>query len=217
MDILTKCCDLYQKVRYKYYQILTGLKLYVLNNNHGNKNLFIKPILFSYRNIVLGNYVFIRDHGRVEAVRKYRDKHFNPKIVLEDRVSIEQNIHITCANSVHISKNTAIAANVTITDIDHPYVDIAVAPEYQDIVVGEVFIGEDCKIYNNVVILPNTKLGKHSVVGANSVVLGKQYPDYCILAGTPAKVIKRYCFEEKKWLNTDQKGDFLNEDKTLEI
>lgn len=211
MDILTKCCAVYQKLRYKYYQILTGLKLLILNRNHGRRNLFIKPILFSYRNVKLGSYVFIRDHGRIEAVVNYKGEKFNPLIVFEDKVSIEQNVHITCANSVYISKNTAIAANVSITDIDHPYVDVTTAPENQDIVVGKVFIGEDCKIYNNVVILPNAHLGKHTVVGANSVVLGNKYPDFCILVGTPAKVVKRYCFKKEAWLSTDKDGCFLND------
>ncbi|KRT18041.1 hypothetical protein ASU31_01780 [Pedobacter ginsenosidimutans] len=210
MDILTKCCAVYQKLRYKYYQILTGLKLLILNRDHGRKNLFIKPILFSYRSVKLGSYVFIRDHGRIEAVVSYKEEKFSPLIVFEDKISIEQNVHITCANSVYISKNTAIAANVSITDIDHPYADVTIAPEYQDIVVGKVFIGEDCKIYNNVVILPNVHLGKHTVVGANSVVLGNKYPDFCVLVGAPAKIVKRYCFKKEAWLSTDKDGCFLN-------
>jgi acetyltransferase-like isoleucine patch superfamily enzyme len=37
--------------------------------------------------------------------------------VLFDNVSIQQNIHLTCAAYIHIGKNTTIAANVTITDI----------------------------------------------------------------------------------------------------
>jgi acetyltransferase-like isoleucine patch superfamily enzyme len=190
------------------------LFLYPINrllfSEFGVKSKIIKPIFITPRWIKIKNNVSIRNGARVEGVYKYLDKEFIPLIVIEDYVSIEQNIHITCANSVIISKNTAIAANVTITDIDHPYEDINFPPEKQNIRVGKVFIGEDCKIYNNVVILPNAIIGKHTVVGANSVVIGKEYPDYSILVGSPAKIIKRYSFEKQEWLKTDKEGNFLN-------
>ena len=42
----------------------------------------------------------------------------------------------------------------------------------------------------NAVIVGNVKIGKHCVIGANSVVT-KDVPDYCVAVGSPAKVIKR--------------------------
>lgn len=42
----------------------------------------------------------------------------------------------------------------------------------------------------NVVIVGNVKIGKHCVIGANSVVT-KDVPDYCVAVGSPAKVIKK--------------------------
>jgi len=114
-------------------------------------------------------------------------------------------VHITCASNIQIGSNTAIAANVTITDIEHPYTDISLPPEKQQIKVKQVQIGEDCKIYNNAVILPGTILGKHTVVAANAVVLGKEYPAFCVLAGIPAKVIKQYDFKRELWLNAENK------------
>jgi acetyltransferase-like isoleucine patch superfamily enzyme len=63
-----------------------------------------------------------------------------------------------------------------------------------------VIIGEGCKIYNNTVILPGVELGKHCVVGANSVVLEGVYPDFCIIVGSPAKIIKQYCFISNNWI-----------------
>lgn len=40
----------------------------------------------------------------------------------------------------------------------------------------------------NVVIVGNVHVGKHCVIGANSVV-AKDIPDYSVAAGIPAKVI----------------------------
>lgn len=149
--------------------------------------------------ISLGEHVYIGHYARIEGVDQYNDKHFTPDIRIEDGVSIIQSLYLTCANRIVIGKNTAIASNVTITDINHPYDDVYVSIEKQDIEVSEVIIGEDCKIYNNVVILPGVHIGKHVTIGANSVV-SKDIPDYSVAAGTPAKVIKKFDFEKEKWI-----------------
>lgn len=107
-------------------------------------------------------------------------------------------MHLTCAGRIEIGSQTAIAANVTITDIDHPYTNVELPVERQPIAVTPVKIGADSKIYNNAVILPGTEIGKHCVVGANSVVKGV-FPDFCILAGVPARIVKRYNFSSEKW------------------
>lgn len=161
------------------------------------------------RYIECGEKVYIWKFCRIEGINQYNKKTYIPKIVFEDGVTIQQFLHLTCANQIKIGKNTAIAASVTITDIHHPYQNISIPIEQQDIEVGKVMIGENCKIYNNAVILPNTKLGKHTTVGANSVVSGI-FPDYCVIVGAPAKIVKRYCFEQQKWRKTDDKGNFID-------
>lgn len=52
---------------------------------------------------------------------------------------------------------------------------------------------------NNVAALPSSYIGKGCVVGANSVVCGC-FPDYCVIAGSPARTIKKYDFNSKKWV-----------------
>ncbi len=131
-------------------------------------------------------------------------------IQIGNNFSIQQNMHLTCAKAISIGSNTAIAANVTITDINHSYVDILIPVEKQPWEISPVEIGEDCKIYNNAVILPGTKLGKHNVVGANSVV-SAIFPDFCVIVGIPASIIKRYNFQSKKWQKTNKFGEFIDE------
>lgn len=174
----------------------------------GNKSFFISPIKLTPNSIICKSHVYVAHHGRIEGVLQYNDKKYNPLIVFEDFVTIQQNFHLTCAKSVIIGKNTAIAANVTITDIHHPYVDIYLSIEKQDITISPVVIGEDCKIYNNSVILPNVTIGKHVTIGANSVVT-KNIPDYCVAVGAPATIVKRYCFEQERWEKTDEVGNFI--------
>lgn len=148
--------------------------------------------------ISLGKKVLICKNARIEGVSFYQGINFHPSIILEDNVSIQQNFHLTCANQIIIKKETAIAANVTITDIIHPYQDVLIPIEKQPIKFDEVEIGEACKIYNNAVILPGVILGKHCVIAANSVVRKGIYPDYSIIAGSPAKLISQYV--DNKWI-----------------
>ena len=54
-------------------------------------------------------------------------------------------------------------------------------------------IGEFCFIGTGVSILSGTRLGKNTIVGANSVVVGK-FPDNSIIAGNPAKIIRMRTF-----------------------
>jgi acetyltransferase-like isoleucine patch superfamily enzyme len=164
----------------------------------GYKSYFRKGIFISPKHIYCGKFVRVDKNCRIEGVTHYNAVSFSPKIILHDNVSIQQNLHLTCAKKIEIGTNTAIAANVTITDIHHSYIDIEIPIEKQDIVVSPVIIGEDCKIYNNAVILPGITIGKHVTVAANAVVT-KDIPDFCVAGGIPAKIIKKYNFETKQW------------------
>jgi len=62
-----------------------------------------------------------------------------------------------------------------------------------------VHIGEGTWLGTNVVIVGSISVGKQCVIGANSVVT-KDIPDYSVAVGIPAKVIKRYDFEQQQWV-----------------
>lgn len=85
----------------------------------------------------------------------------------------------------------SFSPNVYITDCDHEYRDVDVPVIDQGIVQRgqKVSIGEGSYIGINAVIVGNVRIGRHCVVGANSVVT-KDVPDYCVAVGSPAKVIK---------------------------
>lgn len=167
-----------------------------------------KPICVTPQFIKLGKHVVIYYHARINGIASYNGIDFHPLIIIKDGVRIQQNLHLTCAKSVVIGPNTAIAANVTITDINHPYTDITLPIEQQDLEVTPVKIGKDCKIYNNAVILPGTIIGNHVTIGANAVVNGI-IPDFSVAVGAPAYIIKRYDFSIGQWRKTDKEGNFI--------
>jgi acetyltransferase-like isoleucine patch superfamily enzyme len=66
----------------------------------------------------------------------------------------------------------------------------------EELIKKETIIGDYCWIASNSCILAGVVLGKHTIVGAGSVVT-KSFPEgYCVIAGNPAKVVK-YLDKEK--------------------
>lgn len=95
-------------------------------------------------------------------------------------------------DSIKIGKNATIGANCKIIDNDFHPLD----PEQRRMSLNKeytkhrpIIIGDDCFIGMNSIILKGTTLGNNVVVGAGSVVQGN-FPDNCIIAGNPAKIIK---------------------------
>ena len=189
----------FSRVQRKFYLFFSYFFYKPFLKKSGKRLLIINPIILSAANIEIGDNFFLRNNGRLEAVDNYYGVKFYPLIVLGNNVSIEQNLHLTCAEFIKIGDNTAIANNVTITDIDHPYLDISTIIEHQIIKTKAVSIGEGCKIFSNAVILQGVHLGCHTVVAANSVVKAGVYPNYCVIAGSPAKVIKKYNLITQLW------------------
>ena len=192
-----------KKGGFRYLQILISRFFFFIFNflryNELHYSSYIKsPILVTPRYVSLHKYVIIGYNARIEGVSMYNEETFNPQIIFNDGVRVEQNLHLTCANKIIVGRNTSIGANVTITDIHHSYEDINKPIEKNDIAVKSVVIGNECKIYNNVVILPGVTIGKHVTVGANSVVT-RDIPDYCVAVGAPAKVVKQYNQSTNKW------------------
>ena len=99
---------------------------------------------------------------------------------------------IYSTSSIKIGKNATIGANCKIVDNDFHPLD----PEQRRLNLNEthtrrapITIGDNCFIGMNSIILKGTTLGNNVVVGAGSVVHGT-FPDNCIIAGNPAKIIK---------------------------
>lgn len=197
-------------------RILNRIKrrLFYYKNRHSfyylGKGSFInKPILLcGKRNIKIGKAVTIRECGRIEVITSWHLQNFTPLLEIEDNVNIEQGVHITCAGSVKIKKGCSISSYCMITDIDHKYEEITIPILQQDLVVTNTVIGENCFLGSGVKIMAGVKLGNHCIVGSNAVVT-KSFPDYCVLVGIPAKIIKKFDANSGIWRKTDKDGNFL--------
>lgn len=93
-----------------------------------------------------------------------------------------QNMH---ANIV-IGKGTYIANNVGIITSNHDLNDLDSHSKGKDVIIGD-----HCWIGINSVLLPGVKLGNRTIIGAGSVVT-KSFPEgNQIVAGNPARIIKK--------------------------
>lgn len=190
------------KTKYYYAIYMKGL---------GKGSIIKNPLLLAnMKYMTIGNNVFIRDGVRMEAVSSYENKTLNPNIIIEDGVSFQQRCHITATDTMIIGKNTLISFDVSIQDSDHEYEDLTLPVANQPLSIKKTNIGENCFIGSGVKIQAGTVLGKHCVVGTNAVVRGV-FPDYCVIVGIPAKIVKRYDENSKKWRKTNNKGDFQDE------
>lgn len=159
------------------------------------------------RNIYIGHDVSINKYAWLDALPITGSDMVELKI--GNRCRIAFNVHIIASRKVIIGNNVNMANGVYIADNSHGYEDVDLAPRDQPVKqLSDVIVGDDCWFGEHVVIIGAT-IGKHCVIGSNSVV-NRDIPDYCVAVGSPAKVIKRYDFESKKWRKTDSKGNFID-------
>lgn len=78
-----------------------------------------------------------------------------------------------------------------------------------------IVIEEDCWLGGNVVILPGVRIGRGSTVGAGSVVT-KDVPPFVVVAGNPARILRKIESEWNKAAQARGKSDD-GEDEESEV
>lgn len=105
-------------------------------------------------------------------------------------VFINFNCTILDTCQVTIGARTLFGPNVSLYSGTHP-VDPAIRNGTSGPELGKpIHIGEDVWIGGNVIVLPGITIGRGAVVGAGSVVT-KDVPAFWIVAGNPARLIRR--------------------------
>ena len=200
------------KIRYVYRLLFTSIIYRQFFRSLGKHTLIESPLkIMNEKNIDIGYNVTIEKYVTLYSVEQYNRKMYAGKIKIGNNVYMNNNCNITAANSIIIHDNVVMAFNVSCFDFNHNYEDLETPVKYSDLsVLGEIIISENCWIGMNVSIIGNVHLGKNCIVGANSVVT-KSFPENTVIAGIPAKIIKKYDAKRKIWKRVDTKGDYTNE------
>lgn len=119
-----------------------------------------------------------------------------------DRCVFGKGLSIVAHERVEVGDDTVAGHYVYITDQNHGYEDVDVPIGRQMWRNAPVRIGDSCWLGHGAVILPGATIGRHVVVAAGSVVAG-EVPDHCVVAGAPARVVRRYV-GEGGWVRVDE-------------
>ena len=119
-----------------------------------------------------------------------------------DRCLIGLGSSLVAHRSVEIGDDVWTGQGVRITDMNHGYerLDVPIAQQWMD--EQPVSIGDGAWLGHGTVVLPGSTIGRHAVVGANSVVVG-DIPDFSVAVGAPARVVRRYVAGEG-WITVDE-------------
>lgn len=100
---------------------------------------------------------------------------------------------------VTIGNDVIMAQHVVVSGLNHVYQDVHIPIRNQSVETSHILIDDECWIGANVVITAGTTIGKHCVIAAGSVVT-RNIPAYCVAAGNPAKIIRRFDPQTNQWL-----------------
>lgn len=170
--------------------------------NLGKESFVHNPFVLTHpEKIWIGESVKILDNARISLY----DVTDEISVQIDDGCYIGYNFSLLVKNRIHIEKNVLIASNVLITSENH-----SINPECDECYMNQplkgasVTIGEGSWIGEKACILPGVTIGKKCVVGAGSVVT-KSVPDYCIVGGNPARIIKYYDFDTHTWTRVEER------------
>lgn len=119
---------------------------------------------------------------------------YGANISIGDKVYFNANCVILDGARVEIGNNVLIAPNVQIYTATHP-LDWKIREKGLENSIP-VTIGSHIWIGGGAIILPGVKIGDRSVIGAGSVVT-KDVPPEVLVAGNPARIIRRLTRDNK--------------------
>jgi acetyltransferase-like isoleucine patch superfamily enzyme len=197
-----------------YIRLITFLRTRFFNllyshrfGKYGKRTYIVAPVgIEGERNIFLADDVYVAaasclaarpltgaascrlEIGRGTRIGRFNHLYATGSIILEE--------HVLTANGVYISDNQH--------DYRDPETPIVLQPVVQR---GAVRIGAGSWLGHNACIM-GASLGRHCVVGANSVIT-KDIPDFCVVVGSPGKIVRRFDTDAGEWKATREDGTFL--------
>ena len=140
----------------------------------------IAPYLSIAGKVELGEHVVFRCITRRTTVTVSRGALL--KVGADSYINQGANFAVTCG--VTLGRRCVVAENVSIFDTNYHEVD-----QGAGVFSSPVVIEENVWIAHGAIILPGTRIGAHSVVGAGAVV-GGEFPTRSLIGGVPARRLR---------------------------
>ena len=115
-----------------------------------------------------------------------------PVITIGDRCMLGKGIGIIGHERIDIGDDIWTGHYVYVTDQNHGYEDVDLPIGVQMWTNEPVSIGAGSWLGHGAIVLPGSRIGRHVVVAGGAVVAGGEIPDFSVVAGVPARVVRRY-------------------------
>ena len=175
-----------------------------------DKEIYVKPTITN-KNIIVGDFTYIADsefESHVTHLYEWNDD----KLIIGKFCQIASGVEFIMNGANHQMNAVSTFPFYTLEGWEQT------PPSKEDLPLkGDTVIGNDVWIGQNAVILPGVHIGDGAIIGANSVV-GSNVEPYTIVAGNPARVIRRrfsdkliQTMEELKWwdLSIEEINDLI--------
>ncbi|MFC8919319.1 acyltransferase [Streptomyces sp. NPDC047821] len=158
----------------------------------GTRLAFPQGTVFGEEWIELGDHCIIAEQVTLTAgMLPGLDLGPDAVLTLGNGVVLGRGSHVVADAAVTIGSDTFCGPYVYITSTNHSYDDPDEPVGRQWPRSAPVEIGPGCWLGTGAVILPGARLGRNVVVAAGAVVRG-EVPDHAVVAGAPARVVRRW-------------------------
>lgn len=141
------------------------------------------------QSLYIGNNVKISAYSTIHVSKNFQD--VTGSIKIGDGVGIGEFANLGGAGGLVIGNDCIIGAYFSCHPENHIYNDPSKLIKHQGVLRKGIIIGDNCWIGAKVTILDGAKVGSSCVIAAGAVVKG-EFPDHCVIAGIPAKIIRKY-------------------------
>ena len=158
---------------------------------------FPPTVIFGEGRIEIGAHSTIGPHASISAgMPSQAELRGDPVITIGERCTLGKGIGIVGHERIEIGDDIWTGHYVYITDQNHGYEDVELPIGVQMWKNQPVSIGSNSWLGHGAIVLPGSRIGRHVVVAAGAVVAGIDVPDFSVVAGVPARVVRRYAAGE---------------------
>ncbi len=168
-----------------------GCKILNRRNIHFGKNVTIEnnSVIDGYSSskIVFGDCVKIGAYSKLLATSHLAT--FGKGMTMGKNSAVGDFTHFGAPGGIEIGEDVIMGSYVSFHSENHNFSDVNIPIREQGVTSKGIKIGDDVWVGAKVTFLDGCVVGSHSVVAAGAVVIG-EFPDYAVIGGVPAKILK---------------------------